>query len=184
MTSTHPPRGLSMEARAIWWAPPLGWLQPWRIFNSFHILSISSYLVQLHKSKCFSKFHASCSVLNCFSSLKMALTGTETVAVTVSFLLLATIVLLLRCDIRYRILKNHGAEDILVICAWVCLDTLPNASNDLTPLQVFAVPEAMLICLSAGHHESAYPQVIPYLKVCAKMTKPPSNGMVILMKPL
>lgn len=51
-----------------------------------------------------------------------SLTFPDAVALNVTFLLAATIVLLLRCNVRYRILFNHGKEDILVICAWVCLD--------------------------------------------------------------
>lgn len=51
--------------------------------------------------------------------LVMAWNFSQTAALNVTFLLIATIVLLLRCNIRYRVLKNHGKEDILVICAWV-----------------------------------------------------------------
>lgn len=45
------------------------------------------------------------------------------IVITTTVLALATIVLILRCDVRYRLVKNHGIEDILVICAWVCIKT-------------------------------------------------------------
>lgn len=49
----------------------------------------------------------------------MSLTDSETIAFTAAFLLIATIALILRINIRYGVLHNHGKEDILVIFAWV-----------------------------------------------------------------
>ncbi|KAE9977875.1 hypothetical protein BLS_001061 [Venturia inaequalis] len=67
----------------------------------------------------------------------MVSTGAE-VATLVAFLIIATAVLILRCDIRYRILKNHGLDDVLVILAWC-----------------FAFSETSLIALNAGHPRKA-----------------------------
>lgn len=47
-----------------------------------------------------------------------------TLGITFTFLALATVVLLIRCDIRYRVQKHHGPEDILVLSAWVYIKTI------------------------------------------------------------
>lgn len=84
----------------------------------------------------------------------MVSTGAEVVTL-VAFLIIATAVLILRCDIRYRILKNHGLDDILVILAWVHITQLFAPSQDLTSLQCFAFSETSLIALNAGHPRKA-----------------------------
>ncbi|TLD35984.1 hypothetical protein E2P81_ATG02873 [Venturia nashicola] len=69
------------------------------------------------------------------------------ISITFLFLALATVFLLIRCDIRYRIQKNHGPEDALVLSAWL-----------------LAVAEQILLCVSIRHYEDTNPQQVTYLK--------------------
>jgi hypothetical protein len=49
--------------------------------------------------------------------------GPQLIAITAPFLAFATIIFLFRLYTRIAIIKNAGAEDVLVGFAWVCIDT-------------------------------------------------------------
>lgn len=89
------------------------------------------------------------------------------ISITFTFLALATVALLIRCDLRYRVKKNHGPEDILVICAWVRVKTLSIIMH-ANSVQLLAIPEQILLFLSIRRYKGVDPQQVTYLKVGAK----------------
>lgn len=88
------------------------------------------------------------------------------ISITITFLALSTVALLIRCDLRYRVQKNHGLEDILVICAWVRVKTLSIIMH-ANSVQLLAIPEQILLCLSIRIYKGVDPQQVAYLKVSA-----------------
>ncbi|RDI86751.1 hypothetical protein Vi05172_g3066 [Venturia inaequalis] len=70
------------------------------------------------------------------------------IGITFTFLALATVALLIRCHLRYRVEKNHGPEDILLVCAWL-----------------LAIPEQILLCISVRRYEGVDPQQVTYVKM-------------------
>lgn len=92
----------------------------------------------------------------------------DAIAISISFLIFGTILLILRCHIRYRFLNNYGTEDIFVICAWVLCIKIHLTIPEANVVQLFAVPEAILFSLSIGPRQEKSPQVVPYLEVGAK----------------
>ncbi|KAE9972062.1 hypothetical protein BLS_004202 [Venturia inaequalis] len=85
----------------------------------------------------------------CSSSAKMiSISDPVTIGITFTFLALATVALLIRCHLRYRIEKNHGPEDILLVCAWL-----------------LAIPEQILLCISVRRYEGVDPQQVTYVKM-------------------
>jgi hypothetical protein len=88
--------------------------------RQFILHSFNPILITVLLSKCQTASHF-VFLLSSFLSRIMELSYPQVAALAVTLLVLVAIVALLRCDIRYRVLKNYGWEDIFVIFAWVCL---------------------------------------------------------------